>query len=142
MTSDDAFLAAIIAAPADDLPRLVYADYLDEHGDPARAEFIRLQIAEERGEAPESGRAADLLAEHKARWEIPDLRGVQAFRRGFVEYLNISAAEFVAHADRIGRAAPVTAVRLSVAAGYVPDITRVAWLSRRTCGRCTSGTIT
>jgi uncharacterized protein (TIGR02996 family) len=130
MTADDAFLAAIIAAPTDDLPRLVYADYLDEHGDPARAEFIRVQIADARGGTGESGRAADLLAEHKSRWEIPDLRGVQTFRRGFVEALNISAAEFVAHADRIGRAAPVMAVRLSVAAGYVPDIARVAWLSR------------
>jgi uncharacterized protein (TIGR02996 family) len=37
-----AFLAAIRASPADDLPRLVYADWLDEHGQPERAEFIRV----------------------------------------------------------------------------------------------------
>jgi uncharacterized protein (TIGR02996 family) len=43
--SDDerqAFLRKIIAEPDDDLPRLVYADRLDEAGDCARAEFIRI----------------------------------------------------------------------------------------------------
>jgi uncharacterized protein (TIGR02996 family) len=44
--TEKALLAAIWAAPHDDLPRLVYADWLDESGDPAkaaRAEFIRVQ---------------------------------------------------------------------------------------------------
>ena len=40
----DRFLEAICATPQDDTPRLVYADWLDEHGDPARAEFIRVQV--------------------------------------------------------------------------------------------------
>lgn len=44
MTDHDALLAAVLAAPADDLPRLVYADWLDEHGDPDRAAFIRTQV--------------------------------------------------------------------------------------------------
>jgi len=38
-----ALLAAIRAAPDDDAPRLVYADWLDEHGEMERAEFIRVQ---------------------------------------------------------------------------------------------------
>lgn len=38
-----AFLAAIKAAPDDDLPRLVAADWLEEHGETDRAEFIRVQ---------------------------------------------------------------------------------------------------
>ena len=43
MSSDEqALLAAVCAAPDDDLPRLVYADWLDEHGEPERAEFIRI----------------------------------------------------------------------------------------------------
>lgn len=42
------FLAAIVAAPDDDTPRLVFADWLDENGDPDRAEFIRLQTALDR----------------------------------------------------------------------------------------------
>lgn len=39
------FLQAIIEAPDDDTPRLVYADWLEEYGgDLARAEFIRVQM--------------------------------------------------------------------------------------------------
>ncbi len=33
MSDEAAFLAAIAAAPADALPRLVYADWLEERGD-------------------------------------------------------------------------------------------------------------
>ena len=48
MTSEHyAFLNAIVAHPEDDLPRLVFADYLEESGEPAlvaRAHFIRAQI--------------------------------------------------------------------------------------------------
>jgi uncharacterized protein (TIGR02996 family) len=43
MSSPAPFLAAIASNPDDDLPRLVYADWLDEHDQPDRAEFIRLQ---------------------------------------------------------------------------------------------------
>src|SRR5262245_37192027 len=44
-----ALLRAIIDNPDEDTPRLVYADWLDEQGgesNAARAEFIRIQIAE------------------------------------------------------------------------------------------------
>ena len=40
----EAFLADICEHPEDDTPRLVFADWLDDHGDQARAEFIRLQV--------------------------------------------------------------------------------------------------
>jgi uncharacterized protein (TIGR02996 family) len=43
-----ALLAGIAAEPDEDAPRLVYADYLDEHGDHDRAEFIRVQCEAER----------------------------------------------------------------------------------------------
>lgn len=44
MLSDrEALLTAIRANPDEDTPRLVYADWLDENGQPDRAEFIRLQ---------------------------------------------------------------------------------------------------
>lgn len=46
MTDRLALLRAILAAPDDDTPRLIYADWLDEHGttdaDEARVEYIRL----------------------------------------------------------------------------------------------------
>ena len=42
MTDEAAFLAAIQAAPHDLAPRLVYADWLDDRGDP-RGELIRIE---------------------------------------------------------------------------------------------------
>ena len=41
---DNGFLQDILAHPEDDTPRLVYADFLDEHEQPHRAELIRLQV--------------------------------------------------------------------------------------------------
>lgn len=43
MTGADAFISTICQAPHEDAPRLVYADWLEERGDP-RAEFIRVQV--------------------------------------------------------------------------------------------------
>lgn len=43
MSDRSAFITAICADPDDDTARLVYADYLEENGEPARAEFIRVQ---------------------------------------------------------------------------------------------------
>jgi uncharacterized protein (TIGR02996 family) len=47
MHDEDGFLAAIRQTPADDVTRLVFADWLDEQEDPAcklKAEFIRLEL--------------------------------------------------------------------------------------------------
>ena len=40
---EQAYLDAIAGSREDDTPHLVYADWLEERGDPARAEFIRLE---------------------------------------------------------------------------------------------------
>ena len=40
----DALCRTIVAHPEDDLPRLVYADWIEEHGETDRAGFIRDQI--------------------------------------------------------------------------------------------------
>jgi uncharacterized protein (TIGR02996 family) len=44
MTTDEGFLQAILDDVEDDALRLVYADWLEEHGQPERAEFIRVQV--------------------------------------------------------------------------------------------------
>jgi uncharacterized protein (TIGR02996 family) len=72
MTREDALLEAIRAAPADDAPRLVYADWLDEHGDPDRAEFIRLQCLRMRPPANDPQRPAQetrALALLETNWD-------------------------------------------------------------------------
>jgi uncharacterized protein (TIGR02996 family) len=47
MRSNEAMLETILADPGDDAPRLVYADWLEDEGENAYAEFIRLQCAME-----------------------------------------------------------------------------------------------
>jgi uncharacterized protein (TIGR02996 family) len=65
MTAAAALLAAIRAAPEDDAPRLIYADWLDEHGQPERAEFIRVQCELARHESADlRQREAQLLAHY------------------------------------------------------------------------------
>lgn len=59
MSDEEAFLRAIAAAPDDDLPRLVYADWLDERGDP-RAEYLRLEV-QRRRLSPRDERMPELL---------------------------------------------------------------------------------
>jgi uncharacterized protein (TIGR02996 family) len=39
----DAFVRDVAANPEDDAPRLIFADWLEDNGDPDRAEFVRLQ---------------------------------------------------------------------------------------------------
>jgi uncharacterized protein (TIGR02996 family) len=43
MTEREALLRAVCEQPDDDTPRLVFADWLQENGEEARAEFIRVQ---------------------------------------------------------------------------------------------------
>jgi uncharacterized protein (TIGR02996 family) len=78
--SHAAFLQAIAAEPADDTARLVYADFLEETGEPAhvaRAEFIRAQIEahslhrDDPRRAGLEGRARELFAEHWVGWWTP-----------------------------------------------------------------------
>jgi len=39
---ESAFIESIRAAPEDDIPRLVFADWLDEHGQGERADFLMI----------------------------------------------------------------------------------------------------
>jgi len=43
MTEDEAFIRTIVDSPGDDLPRLVYADWLDERNDP-RGAYLRAEL--------------------------------------------------------------------------------------------------
>ena len=44
-SSHDALYRAICAQPDEDTPRLMFADLIEENGDPLRAQFIRTQVA-------------------------------------------------------------------------------------------------
>ncbi len=117
-TDREALLAAIWAAPHDDLPRLVYADWLDENGQPERAEFIRLQIDRAVREAVGDDVTAEawrweqeLVTRHGARWlaEVKEVKVARqivtgSFRRGFaVIHWHYTATDAVRHGPtRVG----------------------------------------
>src|SRR5690349_3011304 len=88
-----ALLRAIRDDPDDDLPRLALADWLEEHGDPERAEFIRVQVELARlpdhdpARPPLEDREHTLLAANEPRWLGDAGAGLVEweFRRGFVD---------------------------------------------------------
>ena len=70
-----AFVLAIAQSPDDDSLRLMYADWLDDRGDP-RGELIRVQCALARSSADIERtdlqmRERELLSEHSAEWVAP-----------------------------------------------------------------------
>src|SRR5262245_28679842 len=87
-----ALLWAVIEAPADDAPRLVYADWLEEHGDPTQAEYIRAAVEMERWPSDDPRREPrrhwldQRASERRKAWfaalGLTD-RGGWVFHRGF-----------------------------------------------------------
>jgi uncharacterized protein (TIGR02996 family) len=122
------FLQAILAAPDDDTPRLVFADWLDEQGDDARSEFIRAQCRLARLPAgdprrpPLNTRARELLKAHREEWLRP-LRAVVpglesqdiSFARGFPSGVTFRRDEDLGHAASLAAVTPLQEVRLDLA---------------------------
>jgi uncharacterized protein (TIGR02996 family) len=114
MSERAAFISAILDNPDNDTVRLVFADWLEEHGEAERAEFIRCQIEVARlpkilRDAIEPGkRAAEMLKKHEAEWRkvVPEKQVTEFqvgmgygeingfYHRGFLVFLGISSAEF------------------------------------------------
>ncbi len=143
MTERECFIAAIVAQPADDTARLVYADWLEEHGEVAHAQFVRVQIehAALGNSDPKSFYISDLeRMRHLKDREIELLQGQDhwlkwagkaiedsgyllgypwqeqmRFRRGFICHFECSCAEFVrpGFAEALFSSQPVTSVRLT-----------------------------
>jgi uncharacterized protein (TIGR02996 family) len=138
MTSDgDALFRAICEQPWEDTPRLVYADWLDENGQPERAEFIRLQIElaaippNKRWNTPQQERTNALQLEwdpverqvamkvakrSEKSWsaDLPTGKGVEWepwYWRGFRHAVTFSSMKAVGtHADAVVMAGPVDRV--------------------------------
>lgn len=129
------FLARIREQPADDVVRLVFADWLEERGHGERAEFVRVSIAATRhpGERlnPDAtygeywtlkNRAAVLLADYGEKWFTagtdfyPSLRAIVkpndphvVVSRGFVSSVSGPLASL--HGGECGAACPETGNR-------------------------------
>src|SRR5262249_21408866 len=120
MSDADALLRAILAAQEDDAPRLVYADWLEEHGEGARATFIRAQVELARLPADDPSRTAlvqterTLLNANRKTWTewLPGWVSDHEFRRGFIEWIQCQAADFIAQSDYIRQQTPLRGARL------------------------------
>jgi uncharacterized protein (TIGR02996 family) len=136
-TEAEAFLQRIRAAPDDDAQRLIFADWLDEEGDP-RGQFIRVQLALADLPPDAPGRAAlvavesDLLAAHRDEWEAPfdKLATGRVFRRGFVDEVKVEAKQFLRSAHVIFNAAPVRHIHLLDVSESLPAVLQCPYLSR------------
>src|SRR2546427_10728947 len=103
MSAEQGLLSDICERPEDDTPRLVYADWLDDHDQPERAEFIRVQV--ERAKLGVVGprvaelelRERELLAAHAPDWLEPLNLGLGevGFERGFVVEGQLAPSAFV-----------------------------------------------
>jgi uncharacterized protein (TIGR02996 family) len=131
----DGFLRAILADPDDDAHRLVYADWLDDHGqhpdDRDRAALIRCQCEAERLPAGRHRSAlekqAAALVRARPEWTAPLLQHHRAsspeFRRGFLHRVTVVPLRFKAVANELFALAPtLRAVRFPEASNDLHDL--------------------
>ena len=123
MTDRDALLRAICENPDDDVLRLAYADFLEEDGDPARADFVRTQV--EYAQTPPGSPVypfvlwRNLQFERQyttaLRAELPRWPGVDFGHhvRGFVEDLHVNDYRTLkAHAREVFGTFPIRSLRV------------------------------
>jgi carbon storage regulator CsrA len=122
-----AFVQAVLEAPDDEAIRLIFADWLEERGDPL-GEFIRTQCRLARLPADDPRRKAltdrerVLWAEHGAAWRLslPPVLREAPFERGFVEAVHLTVSDFLASAAELFAAAPVRRLRVQRPWSFTP----------------------
>jgi uncharacterized protein (TIGR02996 family) len=121
-----ALLDAVLAEPEQEAPRLIYADWLEEHGEldeQPRAEFIRVQCElarmDEKGPRRKALREREkqLWETHREAWikHLPaHLRKKNVrFHRGFLEELNLAPRSWGSHGAKLFAENPIYRVRLT-----------------------------
>lgn len=138
MTDWHALYRAVLAEPDDDVPRLIYADRLEEEGESEAAAFIRWQVDLARRPAYDRDRvAAQARPGPPAPAELPPLpEGLswpaQPYRRGLPAAVRAeSATVFLRHADEVFARFPVESVSLGVVRlAEATDFASCPWLPR------------
>jgi uncharacterized protein (TIGR02996 family) len=134
------FLRSIREEPADDVRRLIYADWLEEGGDAAdldRARFIRLQHDRARLPANDPRQTA-LEKEERRLWTtyrktwLADLPRVLrrrdvVFHRGFLEELRLSVRYLMVHGEDLMARFPLHRLRLEPAPGGAEAARLAVW---------------
>jgi uncharacterized protein (TIGR02996 family) len=136
MSPEAALLRTIRDDPDDDTARLVYADLVEEEGNPARGEFVRVQVALARTPEGDPARAAledrehDLLAEHEEHWlgADPAANGLAEWEweRGFVREVAATPTFLLNEGADLLAAHPVRRWRVMGSQGDLGDDLRLA----------------
>lgn len=117
MEYEHPFVQEVRTNPHDVAPRLIYADYLEESGDP-RAELIRVQV--ELSQLPPGDparreselRETALLDEYADEWLAPlkelGAQGLsrRSLQRGLIERVKVNVNSLIEHGEAICREAP------------------------------------
>lgn len=131
-TDEESLRAQIVATPEDDAPRQVFADLLNERGDP-RGEFIALQLQlARRHDAALSSRADELLKSHGAMWAgISGNEAAVTFHRGFVEAVQSPDAHVSMELSALCAREPVRSLRFASQRRFeMHSLALAPWLSR------------
>ena len=138
MIEEPSLLATILANLDDDRPRLVYADWLEEHGQLDRARLIRVQIElahmPDNSDEPSGLRAEEEQLEAACEKALPRLEGISwgNFERGLVCSLWADTpAAFHRHARVIGDMGSVYCVSFESLDGF-DVLAQVSTLARFT----------
>jgi uncharacterized protein (TIGR02996 family) len=155
------FLKAVIATPDDDTIRLIFSDWLEEHGQSERAEFIRVQCENAKFSAKAAGRLfheqqqrclgkcfdkcrfcreQKLLSENAVFWGadfpfpvLPE-NGYCVWRRGFIEEIECTAEDFARVGETLCKMTPLRKVRMTTPPPEI-DVTAIndhgTWLNSR-----------
>ena len=123
-------LAEIAANPADDGPRLVYADTLVERGDP-RGEFIQIQLRKGAYDGALQDREYQLLRANKERWtaEAGITGALTNFFRGFPASLIGSAAAILGCREAL-RTQPITSLSILSSFERLDELMQLPELAR------------
>jgi uncharacterized protein (TIGR02996 family) len=115
--AQDALLEAILADPTDDRARLVYADALQDLGDP-RGELVALQIS---GGKSAEARAKQLLEKHRKTWQDFGAKGARyTWARGFIDRVAAKASVLIAAGPRMFELHPVRDLRIHDSGAKAP----------------------
>lgn len=137
MRRSESFFDAILNDPANDELRFLYAEQLENEGDPL-GEFIRTQclLAEACSGDPAAflleRRERDLLSAHETEWAGDLANHVHwwTFRRGFVHEISAAAGAFIAGAPRLFRMAPIQVVHLDGVPDCIESLAASPFLKR------------
>lgn len=139
-----ALLRAIVANIDDDAPRLVYADWLEEHDDAEQAGFIRdaVRLAgmtkRQKGRKAIAGRLTELTKARGGWWAAAVVDGgyrVERYSRGFPDRVSFTTPEeLFAAADTLFERLPVRGIEIESSGGAYDDVLSryddAPWLSR------------